>query len=261
MEHVYRLLLSETKISKRGLFYTSKDIFSSQRESDRAISRAAKLLNVERFELNIYASSRSFFAGGLRLFFSDCTDSSSDTTLFSPTSIRGDIESIFLRAETTACCVFVIEKYSFFHRLISSELFRSKVKSSCVLVTACGYPNDATVFLLRRVGLPVLVLVDYDPYGLDILATYERRVPCVSWAGLTAADLHSLRVDPENIQCLSKNDVKKAVSLMKRCPKYRDELQVMIDVGKKIELEAVADDTLFETILIERVTKSGGFLE
>ena len=250
------MLLSETKISKRGLFYTSKDIFSTQRESDRAIAKATKMLSVKRSELNIYASSRGFFAGDLTLFFSDFTSVTSDPLLFTPSSIRGDMDSAFLRAETRARCILVVEKYSFFHRLVSSEAFRAKISTKCVCVTACGYPNEATLFLLGKLGLPVLVLVDYDPYGIDIAASYERVIPSVLWLGLCAGDLHVLSVDPNNIQALSTNDLKKASSLLKRCPKYEDEIKIMIDIGKKVELEAVSNDPSFERILIDKILKS-----
>lgn len=255
LKHVHKLLLSETRISKRSLFYTSKDLFSSQRESDRTIVKLTKLLSVKRSELNIYASSRGFFAGDLTLTFSDFTKVSSSPTLFTPTLIRGDIEPTLLRTETQARCVLVIEKYSYFHRLASSESFRTAASTKCICVTACGYPNEATIFLLGKLGLPMFVLADYDPYGIDIVASYERAVPSVAvvWVGLSAADLHSLKVDSNNVQELSGNDVRKARAMMKRCPKYADEIRVMIDVSKKIELEAVANDPLFEKRLIDKM--------
>lgn len=255
LEHAYKMLLSETKISKRGLFYTSKDIFSTQRESDRTISKITKTLSVKRSELNIYASTRGFFAGDLRLFFSDFTEVFSDPLLFTPTPIRGDMESTFQRAETRAHCVLVIEKYSFFHKLVSSEFFRANISTNCVCVTACGYPNEATLFLLVKLGLPVLVLADYDPYGIDIVACYERVIPSVLWLGLSAGDVHTLSVDPNNIQTLSENDIRKADSLVKKYPKYENEIKVMVDIGKKIELEAISNDHSFEKILISKIMK------
>lgn len=253
LEHVYKLLLSETKISKRSLFYSSKDVFVSQRESDRAIVKVTKLLSVKRSELNIYASTRGFFAGDLKLFFSDFTEVFSDLTLFTPVAIRGDIESTFLRFETNAFCILVIEKYSFFHRLVSSASFRDSISSKFICITACGYPNEATLFLVEKLKLPVFVLVDYDPHGIEIMLCYKRVIPSLSWVGLSVDDLHTLNVDPNNIQDLSKNDILKANSLLKRCPEYADELRVMIDIGKKIELEAVANDPTFEKTLVNKI--------
>jgi hypothetical protein len=52
----------------------------------------------------------------------------------------------------------------------------------CIILTAKGQPDVATRLFLRRLkeqlGLPVLALVDSDPYGLKILSAHSCVVLC-----------------------------------------------------------------------------------
>ena len=78
-------------------------------------------------------------------------------------------------------------------------------KYPCIVITAKGQPDVATRMFLSRLtkelGIPVLGLVDSDPYGLKILSVYmsgsknmsydsaSLTTPDIKWMGLRPSDL------------------------------------------------------------------------
>ncbi|KAG5481984.1 hypothetical protein LSCM1_05697 [Leishmania martiniquensis] len=111
------------------------------------------------------------------------------------------------------CAILVVEKHAVFVQLLREGLPR---RLPCVLLTAQGFPTHAARRLLAHLhaALPraaVVGLVDYNPYGLAILAAYrwaatfdalpagsapmESRyyaVPALRWLGMRTA--HVTRV-------------------------------------------------------------------
>jgi meiotic recombination protein SPO11 len=75
----------------------------------------------------------------------------------------------------------------------------------CIIITAKGQPDIATRMFLKRLKeelkIPVLGLVDSDPYGLKILSVYmsgsknmsydssSLTTPDIKWLGLRPSDL------------------------------------------------------------------------
>lgn len=71
--------------------------------------------------------------------------------------------------------ILVIEKDAIFQRLSEDRLYD---KLPCILITAKGMPDLATRVFLHRLHctaptLPMLGLVDWNPAGAAILATYK----------------------------------------------------------------------------------------
>lgn len=54
----------------------------------------------------------------------------------------------------------------------------------CIILTAKGQPDVATRLFLRKLRmtlkLPVLALVDSDPYGLKILSAFQPPFPTIA---------------------------------------------------------------------------------
>ncbi|CAE8713962.1 unnamed protein product, partial [Polarella glacialis] len=80
-----------------------------------------------------------------------------------------------LHVESMARTILVVEKETVFHRLLSEGVLERH--RPCVIVTAKGFPDVPTRYLLRRLredcARPrILVLVDFDASGLAIAATY-----------------------------------------------------------------------------------------
>ncbi len=69
--------------------------------------------------------------------------------------------------------VLLVEKDAAFIRL-SEDRFYKRMK--CIIITAKGQPDVATRMFLRKLKnelqLPVLALMDSDPYGVKIMSVY-----------------------------------------------------------------------------------------
>ncbi|XP_073106142.1 meiotic recombination protein SPO11-2 isoform X5 [Elaeis guineensis] len=140
-----------------------------------------------------------------------------------------------------------------FQRLAEDRLFN---QIPCILITAKGYPDIATRFILHRLNqnfpdLPVLALVDWNPAGLAILCTYKfgsitmglesYRYACnVKWLGLRGDDLQL--VPQHSLVQLKPRDLQIARSLMSSKllqETYAAELTIMVEIGHKVEIEAL----------------------
>jgi meiotic recombination protein SPO11 len=163
-----------------------------------------------------------------------------------------DILSLVITPATRA--VLVVEKDAVFRTLAAD----ARVVRDTVLVTGKGYPDAATAELVVRLArdhpdLPVYALVDGDPHGVEILATYalgsaaraydaaRLACPSIRWLGVRAADLppHARGLLP-----LTPHDRTKVLQLLRRpgLPDgWRAELQRMLVRGVKAEIEALPD--------------------
>lgn len=169
-------------------------------------------------------------------------------------AISGDMNSLRqLNFLSDARYIIVIEKDAIFQRLSEDLLFNA---IPCILITAKGFPDIATRFLLYRLNqnfskMPILALVDWNPAGLAILSTYKfgsitmglesYRYACnIKWLGLRKDDL---QIIPQQafIQ-LKPRDLQIAKSLMSSTllqETYRSELTAMIETGCRAEIEAL----------------------
>ncbi|KAJ4877151.1 Meiotic recombination protein SPO11-2 [Raphanus sativus] len=258
MEMCFQILLQGKRVTQRELFYKllcdSPDYFSSQLEVNRSVQDVVALLRCSRFSLGIMASTRGLVAGRLSLQepgkeavdCSACGSSgfpiSGDLNLLDNTIITSDARYIIL-----------VEKHAIFHRLVEDRVFNH---IPCVFVTAKGYPDIATRFFLHRMSitfphLPILALVDWNPAGLAILCTFKfgsvgmgleaYRYACnVKWIGLRGDDLNL--IPQESLVPLKPKDSQIAKSLLSSKilqENYREELSLMIETGKRAEIEAL----------------------
>ncbi|KAM3735926.1 hypothetical protein ACB098_10G124400 [Castanea mollissima] len=258
MEMCFQILVQEKRVTQRELFYKllcdSPDYFTSQLQVNRTIQDVVALLRCSRFSLGIMASSRGLVAGRLLLQESneevvDCSACGS-----SGHAISGDLnllEKLILK--TDARYIIVVEKHAIFQRLAEDRMF-NQIPS--ILITAKGYPDIATRFLLHRLSrafpdLPILALVDWNPAGLGILCTFKfgsigmgleaYRYACnVKWLGLRGDDLQL--IPEQSMVPLKQRDLQIATSLMSSeilQENYRKELAVMVQLGQRVEIEAL----------------------
>lgn len=70
--------------------------------------------------------------------------------------------------------MIVVEKDAVFQKLLSEGCPK---KMDCVLVTGKGYPDYASKTFVKVVSetlnIPVYVVVDADPFGIDIMCMYR----------------------------------------------------------------------------------------
>ncbi|KAJ0161900.1 Meiotic recombination protein rec12 [Colletotrichum tanaceti] len=174
--------------------------------------------------------------------------------------------------------VLVIEKDATFRTLAAMRYYDISTCGSGILVTGKGYPDLATKQFLHlihdaRPELPILALVDYDYDGIAIMRCYshgsrghahERNtvVPSMAWLGIKSGDLAPRQEEGsdgsqrplgpnlfDHSSSITRKDRKSAARLIGEIDEdgtgydidCRRELQVMLFLGVKAEIQAVDD--------------------
>jgi len=105
--------------------------------------------------------------------------------------INSNVTSIRVKANF----VLVIEKDAAFQKLLEENCPRAL---NCILVTGKGYPDVATRMLVKmlseRMDLPVYVIVDADPFGVDIMLIYRYFQ-----TGLSSSTRPTMPFDPPSL--------------------------------------------------------------
>ena len=173
----------------------------SAAEVNASIQDCVALLSVPRACLGITCASRGAVAGRLQLKEDNAwTDLAASARGH---AIPGDmawVASAVLRSD--AAYVLVVEKDAVFNRLLQE---RACERLGAVMLTARGQPDLASRAFLARLSqllphAPVLGVVDWNPSGVLILATYRvgslrmgleagRYAVPVRWLAARAADL------------------------------------------------------------------------
>ena len=131
----------------------------------------------------------------------------------------------------------------------------------CIVITAKGQPDVATRLFLKKLKtelkLPVLGLVDADPYGLKILSVYmsgsknmsydsaNLTTPDIKWLGVRPSDLDRYKIPEQCRLPMSSHDVKTGRELLKEDfvrsnPAWVRELELMIEMNVKAEIQALS---------------------
>ncbi|PUZ50185.1 hypothetical protein GQ55_6G039200 [Panicum hallii var. hallii] len=258
MEMCYKILGEGKLVHQRELFYKllsdSPKYFSCQSHVNRAIQDVVSLLRCTRQSLGVMASGRGSLIGRLVLHEPDEEQIDCSILGASGHAITGDLNILSkLNLSTDARYIIVVEKDAIFQRLAEDRLYN---QLPCILITAKGYPDIATRFILHRLSqtfpnMPIFALVDWNPAGLAIVCTYKYgsismglesyRYACnVKWLGLRGDDLQLI---PESaFQELKPRDLQIAKSLLSSKflqESHRSELTLMVETGKRAEIEAL----------------------
>lgn len=258
MEMCYKILGEGKLVTLRELFYTllseSPTYFTCQRHVNQTVQDVVSLLRCTRQSLGIMASSRGALIG--RLVLQGPEEEHVDCSILGPSghAITGDLNVLSkLIFSSDARYIIVVEKDAIFQRLAEDRIYSHL---PCILITAKGYPDLATRFILHRLSqtypnMPIFALVDWNPAGLAILCTYKYgsismglesyRYACnVKWLGLRGDDLQLI---PQSAyQELKPRDLQIAKSLLSSKflqDKHRAELTLMLETGKRAEIEAL----------------------
>ncbi|PPS11730.1 hypothetical protein GOBAR_AA08915 [Gossypium barbadense] len=263
MEMCFEILIQDKRVTQRELFYKllcdSPHYFSSQLQVNRTIQElcakdVVALLRCSRYSLGIMASRKGLVAG--RILLQEPNQEAVDCSACGSSgyAISGDLNLLeSLSTKTDARYIVVVEKHAIFQRLAEDNVF-NQIPS--ILLTAKGYPDIATRFLLHRMSrafpdLPILALVDWNPARLAILSTYKfgsigmgleaYRYACnVKWLGLRGDDLQL--IPQQSLAPLKPRDLQIARSLISSTilrDNYRQELAVMMQSGQGAEIEAL----------------------
>ncbi|CAL0314517.1 unnamed protein product [Lupinus luteus] len=258
MEICYQVLLQEKRVTQRELYYKllcdSPHLFPSQTEVNRTIQDVVALLRCSRYSLGIMASSRGLIAGRIILQEPGKADVDCSVCGSSGHTISGDFNLLQkFTLYSDARYIIIVEKHAIFQRLTEDRFFH---QIPSILITAKGYPDMATRFLVHRISrvfpdLPILCLVDWNPAGLAILCTFKfgsigmgleaYRYACnVKWLGLRGHDLDL--VPDQSLVPLKPKDLQIAESLISSGilqENYKEEVSLMVRSGKRAEIEAL----------------------
>ena len=168
--------------------------------------------------------------------------------------IPGDIDTIeTMELQVQGKCILVIEKEAFFQQLITLS-----IENSVILITAKGFPDQATRALLKQcelIGIPMGILTDYDPHGFLILKTFQESkkqpqwaLKSIKWLGLFDPEddivLNSIGGNVRHLCTpLKQRDSTILANVLKNhltCKAYRSTLEKMRAKGFKCELEIVS---------------------
>ncbi|KAI4341801.1 hypothetical protein MLD38_026481 [Melastoma candidum] len=253
---IHQLCLRDIHVTKRDLFYTDVKLFQDQSQSDAVLDDVSCMLSCTRSSLNVIASEKGVVVG--RLIFSDngdlidCTKMGMGGKAIPPNIDRvGDMQS-------DALFILLVEKDAAYIRLAEDRFYN---RFPCIIVTAKGQPDVATRLFLRKMKmelkLPVLALVDSDPYGLKILSVYgcgsknmsydsaNLTTPDIKWLGIRPSDLDKYGIPEQCRLPMTEQDIKTGKDLLeedfvKKNPGWVEELTLMVKTKQKAEIQALS---------------------
>ncbi|CAA7021178.1 unnamed protein product [Microthlaspi erraticum] len=253
---IHQLCLKDIHVTKRDLFYTDVKLFQDQTQSDAVLDDVSCMLGCTRSSLNVIASEKGVVVG--RLIFSDnedmidCTKMGIGGKAIPPNIDRvGDMQS-------DAMFILLVEKDAAYMRLAEDRFYN---RFPCIIVTAKGQPDVATRLFLRKMKmelkLPVLALVDSDPYGLKILSVYgcgsknmsydsaNLTTPDIKWLGVRPSDLDKYKIPEQCRLPMTEQDIKTGKDMLeedfvKKNPGWVEELNLMVKTKQKAEIQALS---------------------
>ncbi|MHA1304810.1 MAG: hypothetical protein ACTSPI_14020, partial [Candidatus Heimdallarchaeaceae archaeon] len=266
MRLLHDILSRDIHSTKRDIFYMNVNAFKKQSVSDSLIEDLGAMIQATRSSLNVSASSKGIVVG--RLSFTEKGDYIDCRAIGAGKAISPNIDDIE-RLESDAEFCLVIEKDAIFNRL-AEDHFYDYIPS--ILVTAKGQPDMATRQFLKKINdelrLPILAIMDADPYGFEIMRVYSvgskalsfesthLAVPNIKWLGLLPSDLRAesgFDIPKQALIRMTPKDTRRARLMLeeefvKRKPKWQEQLEILINTGYKAEIQALnARDPQFIT--------------
>ncbi|KAL7268962.1 endodeoxyribonuclease [Rhizina undulata] len=210
LELIHEALVDGIVTTKRDIYYKHPKLFKSQRIVDKLVDDIACTFGVDRGLLNVAAAAKGLIYGGIRITKMDGTVT--DCKVAEGILIPSTREVASVEIEDEVQWVLVVEKEAVFRTLVTCGILPG------ILITGKGYPDLATREFLRLLvdselccrhsfagrgirSLPVYVVMDWDPHGLDILSTFmfgseslahenhRLAVKNLQWLGAKSADL------------------------------------------------------------------------
>lgn len=173
LQLVHELCMKRIHVTKRDLFYTDVKLFEDQGNSDAVLDDIACMLTCTRSSLHVVASEKGVVVG--RLQFREDGDAIDCSKMgVGGKAIPPNMDKV-TNIVSDAKFILLVEKDAAFMRLAEDRFYKTY---PCIILTAKGQPDVATRLFLRKLRhtlkIPVLALVDSDPYGLKILSVYMK---------------------------------------------------------------------------------------
>ncbi len=201
----------------------------------------------------------------------NCRDDVGDSGYLVPYNVEKDKLKF---VDVDADFIIGIETGGMFDRLVENGFDE---KARAVLVHIKGQPARSTRRLLKRMneelGLPVVIFTDGDPWSFRIFASIAYgaiktahiseflATPTAEFVGITASDILNYELPTDK---LNDRDIAALESELKdprfNTPFWNEEIQLMLDIKKKAEQQALAKyglDYVTDTYLPEKLTQLG----
>jgi meiotic recombination protein SPO11 len=247
MQLVHELCMKGIHATKRDVFYTDVKLFKTQNESDDVLNDVACMIGSTRNSLNVVASDKGVVIGRVRFREAgnliDCSQMGIGGKAIPAhadciTDIEGDAEFVLL-----------VEKDAAFMRLAEDRFYNTY---PCMIITAKGQPDVGTRLFLRKcvdqLQIPVLALMDADPYGLKILSVYTSgsknmaydslnlTTPNIRWLGVRPSDLDRYDIPEQCRLDMTPSDLATGKQMLKedfvtQNPDWEAELRTMVRFG------------------------------
>ncbi|KAG4301920.1 hypothetical protein PCK1_001896 [Pneumocystis canis] len=283
LDLIHEALVLNTPVTKssRNIFYRDVNLFKEQKVVDNLIEDIAFTFKIRRSALNVLATAKGLVCGYIKIKRKNFEeiDCLKDSEILIPS--EAEIESIEINADW----ILIVEKESTFRTLAISKLYDHPIAGRGVIITAKGFPDISTREFLCIISksisssqnpykrsTPILCLVDYDPYGIGILATYKygsyatahnnhlMAIPSIKWIGVHSNDFHKNQED--GYIPMNKQDVKKAVELLQKewirdHISWRNELCRMLFTRVKAEIQLISenDERCLTEYLADKIAK------
>ncbi|CAA6661797.1 unnamed protein product [Spirodela intermedia] len=253
---IHQLCTKNIHVTKRDLFYTDVKLFQDQTQSDAVLDDVSCMLGCTRSSLNVVASEKGVVVG--RLIFTEQGDRIDCTKMgVGGKAIPPNVDHVG-NMESDALFILLVEKDAAFMRLAEDRFYN---RFPCIIVTAKGQPDVATRLFLKKMKtelrLPVLALVDSDPYGLKILSVYmcgsknmsydssNLTTPDIKWLGIRPSDLDKYKIPEQCRLPMTDQDLKTGKDLLeedfvKKSGGWVRELELMVQTKQKAEIQALS---------------------
>ncbi|KAI8112309.1 hypothetical protein M9434_003632 [Picochlorum sp. BPE23] len=256
LQLVHELCLKRIHVTKRDLFYTDVKLFEDQGNSDAVLDDIACMLTCTRSSLHVVASEKGVVVGKLQ-FTEDGDDIDCSRMGVGGKAIPPNIDKV-TNIQSNAKFILLVEKDAAFMRLAEDRFYQTY---PCIIITAKGQPDVATRLFLRKLRytlrIPVLALVDSDPYGLKILSVYMKgsmnmsydssnlTTPDIKWLGVRPSDLDRFNIPQQCRLPMTDEDIKTGRKLLeedfvKSNPLWVKELEIMVTTKVKAEIQALS---------------------
>jgi len=256
MELVHQLCARDITATKRDLFYSDVKLFRKQDESDHALEDVTCMLGCTRCSLHVVASEKGLVVGRVR--YREAGDEIDCTKMgIGGKAIPSNVAKC-VGFESDAKFILLVEKDAAFQRLSEDRFYN---RFPCIIVTGKGQPDVATRQFLRKMReelqIPVLGLVDSDPYGLKILSVYmsgsknmsfdssNLTTPDIKWLGVRPSDLDRFHLPAQCRLEMTEKDIQMGKKLLeedfiKSNPRWCEELELMLQTKEKAEIQALS---------------------
>ena len=274
MQLLHEVITRKIHITKRDLFYTDVKLFKEQTETDAVLDDAACISGCTRHSLGVVASAKGLVVG--RVSFDDDGDPIDCTRMGVGGKAIPPFMDLIGNIRSDAEFILLIEKDAAFMRLAEDRFYN---RYPCIMITGKGQPDVATRMFLRLLAttlkIPVIGLVDSDPYGLKILSVYmsgsknmsydsaNLTTPGIKWLGVRPSDLDRYKIPEQCRLKMTDSDIATGKQMLEeefiqKNPQWMAELKLMLKTKEKAEIQALSNfgfQYLTEVFLPEKIKK------